>query len=260
MDTIDRSDLEDLVRRVSVRSDDIVTAAVNLDAIARERGFQVCTWDDISSKEPMTDRRGRMLNADVFGWTSKGERWWENHRLALTSRLARACRYESEPFWANSSGYFSDWRNDYLTEMEPHDFRERSLCRAVIIVPVHLPFGQVSANSLVPLDRQVEDLSADFARYGSLFGILIRRFVTGYTQTHRGRRRIPSTCVLTKREVECLTWAAAGKTDHEIGSLLGLSHATIRYHMRKAGEKLDAVNRSQAIFKASQLGYLKVGS
>ncbi|MEY4240261.1 MAG: hypothetical protein RL339_2862, partial [Pseudomonadota bacterium] len=47
-----------------------------------------------------------------------------------------------------------------------------------------------------------------------------------------------------------------GKTDKEISMILGRSHATIRYHIHRAGEKLDSVNRAQTIFKAGQLGYL----
>ena len=123
-------------------------------------------------------------------------------------------------------------------------------------MPVHLPFGQISANSFVSLDREQEDLSEEFAKYGSFFSQLTRRFIAGYVQAMRTKRRIPSNCVLSKREVECLRWAALGKTDREISMILERSHATIRYHIHRAGEKLDSVNRAQTIFKAGQLGYL----
>ena len=72
----------------------------------------------------------------------------------------------------------------------------------------------------------------------------------------RTRQWLPADCQLTKREVECLRWASIGKTDKEISMILGRSHATVRFHIQNAGEKLDAVNRSQTIFKAAQLGYL----
>ena len=62
--------------------------------------------------------------------------------------------------------------------------------------------------------------------------------------------------MLSKREVECLRWAAIGKTDREIAEIVSLSHATIRYHIHRAGEKLYSVNRAQTIFKAGQLGFL----
>ena len=136
------------------------------------------------------------------------------------------------------------------------EFEGHQLTRAAIVVPVHLPFGQISASSFISMDRNKEDLSAEFAEYGALFAMVTRCFVAGYVQAHRTKRRIPSDCVLSKREVECLRWAAIGKTDKEISMILNRSHATIRYHIHRAGEKLDSVNRAQTIFKAGQLGYL----
>ncbi|MEL7199494.1 MAG: LuxR C-terminal-related transcriptional regulator [Pseudomonadota bacterium] len=256
-----RDNIGELLDTVTITCiEDIHDAAANLAEIARERGMQIAVCDDISSKEPMVDADGTILNADVFHWLDDGARWWEDHRLALHSPLPRACRYESEPFWVNASGFNTRWRNSYLDEIDLNDFEKRSLCKAAIVIPVHLPFGQISASSFISMDREKEDLSEEFARDGVLFSQITRRFVAGYVQAHRTKRRIPSDCVLSKREVECLRWAAIGKTDKEISMILERSHATIRYHIHRAGEKLDSVNRAQTIFKAGQLGYLGANS
>ena len=69
-------------------------------------------------------------------------------------------------------------------------------------------------------------------------------------------QNISSDVRLSKRENECLRWAAVGKTDSEIALILSRSCATIRFHIHNAALKLNAVNRSQAVFKAGQLGYL----
>jgi len=252
-----RETLEHLLEEVTITCpEDIHGAAVALARIAQERGMQVAVCDDISSKEPMVDAEGTVLNADIFRWLDDGARWWEDHRLALHSPLPRACRYESEVFWVNARGFHTGWRNCYLEEIDLTDFEKRALCKAAIVVPVHLPFGQISASSFVSMDRSKEDLSEEFAAHGTLFAQVVRRFVAGYVQAMRTKRRIPSDCVLSKREVECLRWAAIGKTDKEISMILNRSHATIRYHIHRAGEKLDSVNRAQTIFKAGQLGYL----
>ena len=252
-----REQVTQLLEEVTIRCiDDIHDAAITLARVAQERGLQVALCDDISSKEPMVDGEGTILNADIFRWLDDGKRWWEDHRLALHSPLPRACRYESEPFWANADGFHTRWSNSYLEEIDLSDFEKRSLVKAAIVVPVHLPFGQISANSFISADRDKNDLSEEFALHGSLLSQLTRRFIAGYVQAHRTKRRIPSDCVLSKREVECLRWAAIGKTDKEISMILERSHATIRYHIHRAGEKLDSVNRAQTIFKAGQLGYL----
>lgn len=126
----------------------------------------------------------------------------------------------------------------------------------MIVIPSHLSFGQIAATSFVPFDKTLDDLSDVFAEHGDFLGALTRRFVASYVSTMRTQQWIPSDCRLSKREVECLRWAAIGKTDKEISLILALSHATVRYHIQRAGEKLNAVNRSQAVFKAGQLGYL----
>ncbi|PNB42319.1 helix-turn-helix transcriptional regulator, partial [Pseudomonas sp. FW305-130] len=67
---------------------------------------------------------------------------------------------------------------------------------------------------------------------------------------------LPAHLRLSKREVECLRWAAIGKTDFEISMIIGRSRATVRFHIHNASTKLSAVNRSQTVFKAAQLGYI----
>jgi DNA-binding CsgD family transcriptional regulator len=235
---------------------DIRGAANILNDAARDFGLLVSACADIASKDQIVCEKGGIINADVFGWTRDSERWWEDTRLALSSPLARACRYESEPFWCNESGFYTRWRNRYLEEMDLTNFAKRALCKAAIIVPIHLAFGQIGAVSFIPTDRDETDLSAEFAAHSDFLGALARRFIAGYVSVKRTQQWMPSDCRLSKREVECLRWAAIGKTDCEIGLILSLSHATVRYHVQRAAERLNAVNRSQTIFKAGQLGYL----
>ena len=251
------ADANALAQRVTIASlDDVHAAATALNDIARERGFRVAACADIASKDQITDAEGAVVNAEIFGWMGDGERWWEDTRLALSSPLPRACRYESEPMWVNAQGFHTRWRNKYLDEMSLADFEKRALCKAAILVPIHLPFGQIAAVSFSPVDRSRTDLASDFEEHGELLATLSRRFIAGYVNAMRRQQWMPSDCKLSKREVECLRWAAIGKTDKEISIILSRSHATVRYHVHRAGEKLNAINRSQTVFKAGQLGYL----
>ncbi|MBC2770091.1 helix-turn-helix domain-containing protein [Pusillimonas minor] len=61
---------------------------------------------------------------------------------------------------------------------------------------------------------------------------------------------------LTPREVECLQWAAIGKTSAEIGAILGLAERTANFHIKNACTKLDVCNRQAAITFALRAGYL----
>ena len=52
---------------------------------------------------------------------------------------------------------------------------------------------------------------------------------------------------MTAREIECLRWVAAGKTDPEIGEILSISATTVKFHVDGARAKLGARTRAQAV-------------
>jgi len=255
---IEPAEMEALVGQATVRDvPDIRRAAQAVRDFAARYGLRTALCANIASKGTITDADGKILASDIFGWLAEGERWWEDQCLALHSLLPRACRYESEPFWCNASGFFTTTFNPYLQEIDPSQyFESQSAFRVAIVIPVHLPFAQVSANCFAPFDPKIRDLEEMFALVGGTLAAMTRRFINGYVAVTRPKRRIPADCELSRREVECLRWAAIGKTDREIATIIDLSHATIRYHINRASEKLNAVNRAQTVFKAGQLGYL----
>jgi LuxR family quorum sensing-dependent transcriptional regulator len=53
--------------------------------------------------------------------------------------------------------------------------------------------------------------------------------------------------VLTNRQQEVLTWAAAGKSAWEMGEILNISARTVEEHAQQALQRLGAVNRTQAV-------------
>jgi len=61
---------------------------------------------------------------------------------------------------------------------------------------------------------------------------------------------------LTSRELECMHWAAMGKTSWEIGVIIGLAERTINFHITRACEKLGVNRRQAAITIAIQRGLL----
>lgn len=61
---------------------------------------------------------------------------------------------------------------------------------------------------------------------------------------------------LTPRQLDTLRWAAEGKTDQEIASLLGISGHTVDKYMRQCKEALNAANRTAAIVRAIRYGLI----
>lgn len=69
----------------------------------------------------------------------------------------------------------------------------------------------------------------------------------------------PSTAVtLSRRQKECLQWVRAGKTDWEIGRILGLSEHTVAEHLEAARRRLGVKTRSQAVIEAIAKGLITV--
>lgn len=62
--------------------------------------------------------------------------------------------------------------------------------------------------------------------------------------------------LLSRREHECLRWAAAGKTTEDIAAILGLSAETVRVYMKRAMRKLNASSRTQAVAVAMKRGLI----
>ncbi len=62
---------------------------------------------------------------------------------------------------------------------------------------------------------------------------------------------------LTKRELECLQRAADGKTNSEIGQILGVSKRTVIFHLQNAAGKLNTSNRYHSIAQAISHGLVK---
>ena len=237
---------------------DVRPAALALKRLVETLGdWRVAATHNIATKRPMCDAGGQILATSVFDWAdTRSERWWCANRLAFNSPLPTACRFESEPFWANAQGFHTLTPNPLVQEIDIGDFERRSMTHAAIIVPVHTPLGVIGAASIIPRDRWRTDLSDDFEEFGDMLGVACRKFISSYNRLIMPLARMPSGHDLSNREVECLRWAAVGKTDLEIGMIMARSRATVRFHMHNAVTKLDAVNRSQAVFKATQLGHL----
>lgn len=62
---------------------------------------------------------------------------------------------------------------------------------------------------------------------------------------------------LTRRETECLKWVAAGRSDPQIGMILGLSPNTVHAHVEAAKTKLGANSRAQLVLRAVMSGILR---
>lgn len=63
---------------------------------------------------------------------------------------------------------------------------------------------------------------------------------------------------LPLREASCLRWKALGKTDEEIGRILGISPHTVRFHLESARARLNTANTMHTVARALALGLINM--
>jgi DNA-binding CsgD family transcriptional regulator len=209
---------------------------------------------DIGSPEPMRGRCGRPLAETVFRWVDPDLRYWEDRGFALRAAFIRMCRVCSEPFFFRA-GEFGSWRrNGAIAAIMEEGPVETFGVGAAMVAPAYLPGGVIGAVVWATPDP-VFDVEPVFAAKAAELHALALRFVGAYEEATSGIMGLGA-ARLTRREIQCLKWAAAGKTDAEVSDIVGISLPTVRFHITNASRRLGVGGRSQAIHHATMLGYI----
>lgn len=141
-------------------------------------------------------------------------------------------------------------RKQTQKQIEFHD-RVRSL--GVVdgyAVPIHYPGGDLGLCVSVA-SHPIEDVQERLALHMvSFYTHLHCRALGGLTEASSVK------APLTPREVECLKWVLDGKSDTDIGKILGISHTTAHFHIERIKKKLGVRTRTQAAAMVMTLGYL----
>lgn len=169
--------------------------------------------------------------------------------------IAQACRISVDPFaWRVASILESEFPWDSQLDSFKQVTSERGIVGGVT-VPVHMPMSRVGAvgwvakNSKVDVDRILATYCNDLRLAAQLF--------MGHVYRERPASMALQQVSLSNRELECLTWVAMGKTDIDIGELIGRSPSTARFHIESAVAKLGVNNRTRAAAVASQMGMIR---
>lgn len=88
----------------------------------------------------------------------------------------------------------------------------------------------------------------------------IARVLVQRLGSHPREEQPPGTArgALTAREMDILWGIAKGFTNAEIAERLGISRQTVPVHIRNIYRKLEASNRSEAVFEATRLGLIRL--
>ncbi|HEY8352633.1 MAG TPA: autoinducer binding domain-containing protein [Sphingomonadales bacterium] len=193
--------------------------------VAHDGGLQTIVIDDMHAHCPVTNFSRREHRP--FAWRTDDPRMFAR-RGPLAQRQAAIMR-----------------------------FLRRFRVAGGITTPVHRPFGDAGLISWMTTDPAL-DLRSHLEDKGQELFFLAHHFLAELAERHVAAmaKRHADSARLSEREIECLRWAALGKTEREIGDIIARSESTARFHLKNAMRKLHANNRTHAVAKACHYGLL----
>ncbi|MCA1440513.1 autoinducer binding domain-containing protein [Ensifer sp. IC4062] len=203
------------------------------------RGFLVLSVPDVGC-------HSLAAQALMTTWPSEFLRSYDSARLIDGSPVIQRLRRSTIPFTYDAH-QLARRRLDGKGDAAVCVFEAAGLPRGLYL-PVHDASGRRAA---VAFGGSRELVSSDEMQALNLWaGLLYSRL-----SEVRGRdRRGPGS--LSRREIECLRWAAAGKTTVEMARIMALSEYTVNHYLNRATRKLDSVNRVQTVAKAMRAGLI----
>ena len=120
-----------------------------------------------------------------------------------------------------------------------------------LVVPVHGPLGEVMAVTMIsPYDWEIDpQVRMNMQVAATIFasrGLALAEIAQETTDSPK----------MGRREIQCVYWVNEGKTDWEIGRILGISEDTVAFHLKNVKTKLNVTRRAQVPIAAWLRGVL----
>jgi DNA-binding CsgD family transcriptional regulator len=231
----------------------ILMAAREIGSRGQELGLPlVAACADISSGRPLSIN-GMPIGA-MFEFAADAREYWRQSDFALQNPVVSIIRWTAEPFYYDN-GVIGSWRPIHIApELARQTDCAKSVIRGAIVAPVHLP-GSIIGAVVWATDQSDVPVRDLFDTHAADLHVMALRFISSCNAAAHGEPVVRS-YKLTRREIQCLKLAAAGKTDEEIGMILTLAVPTVRFHLKNAGAKLGENGRIRIVQHASALGFV----
>lgn len=183
----------------------------------------------------------------LFGWNPGA--WGEHY---LTARLSRYDPSIQAIFTHPSAFTWSEIEQNITSKTSREVFEQARAfgAHSGLVVPVHGPLGDVMGVTLVSEQKDFDSQTRMTMQVASTI------FATRGLALSEIEREVSPDPNLSRREIQCVYWINEGKTDWEIGRILGISEDTVAYHLKKVKAKLGVSRRSQIPISAWLRGVL----
>jgi DNA-binding CsgD family transcriptional regulator len=201
----------------------------------------------VSCGESRDTPSGRIWKFFFNTWPADWLLEYQRNDYVRQDMLPTAARLSATPFtWV-------ELLRDRQQTQKQIDFHRRVRELGVVdgyAVPIHLPGGDIGLCVSVAT-HVIEDTEERLALH----------MASLYAHDRCQALGRPDLATLLKaqlspRELECLKWVLDGKSDTDIGKILGISHTTAHFHIERVKKKLGVRTRTQAAAMIVTLGYL----
>lgn len=121
------------------------------------------------------------------------------------------------------------------------------------IVPIHDSGGFAGIVALFHEQGELKPEAKKALKLISVYGIERAKELHGLELDTAGW---DASCPLTPRQREVISFAAAGKSDWDVGQITGLSEKTVNHHFERAKKALNVKTRAQAVAISIQRGWV----
>lgn len=224
----------------------------DLSALSSAFDKIIATWgfDSYAANIPASMMSGSPGEARLFVFSDRWTDHYVNNYCALVDPITLHAFRATTPF------FWNDVETRYTLSKGQLDFMDdaRSVgLKHGAAVPIHghgLPKAGVSvasAHNDFRTDILAELAVVSYCLHDSIW-------FDAFRPTKPEAEPVP---LLSTREKDCLRWLAAGKTDWEVGEILGVTERTVRFHVDNAKRKLQAKNRVHAVATAIMNGEIE---
>lgn len=209
-----------------------------------------CNWFALSHHVDFLAAPGRGVR--VHNYPEDWARWFDERRLGPTDPVHRASQRRVAGFlWQDMAELIAPRPEDalILRRAQRHGLYDG------LTIPAHLP-GEAHGSVSFAWDAggAASTEALFFAQtIGGFAFEAARRIARPLAEAHGPRPR------LTRRQLECVRWAARGKSDWTIAQILGLSEDTVREHLRHARARYSAPTRTSLVIRALFDGIISFG-
>ena len=204
-------------------------------------------YDFFFCSAPMPANETSTPGAAMFSeWPEEWSRLYREQRLFVTDPVAAFVKQTAEPFfWNEVPGRGrSQAASRVMGDAASFGLREG------LVVPLYGIGGRLHCLSMAGTNPRCDMEARAELHLLSIYA---------YARAKQLQRRDPEPRVqISRREREALVWAAAGKTDWEIGELLRITEGAAHKRIESAKRKYGVSTRVQAIVEAMRRGHINV--